>query len=54
MSTQPKLIKEPADDLTDEEIQRRIKETMDDGDATSCKLVVEGGKKFIVTQYPPA
>lgn len=53
MSTQPKPIKEPADSLTDEEIQRRIKEMMDAG-ATSCKVVMEGGKKFLVTQWPPA
>jgi len=54
VSNQPRLIMEPADGLTDEEIRRRIKEIMDEGDATSCEIVMEGGKKFIATQYPPA
>ena len=54
MSTQPKPIKEElADSLADEDIQRRINAAMDLG-ATSCKVVMEGGKKFLVTQWPPA
>jgi len=51
MSTQPEPIKEPIDGLTDEEIQRLKNERIKVG-ATSCEVITEGRRKYLVTQYP--
>ena len=51
MSRKPKPIREPADKLTKKQIQRRIKELLEEG-AESCTCITEDGKKFIVTQWP--
>lgn len=51
-SKQPKPIKEPIDELTDAQVQKLIAMRKKAG-ATSCEVVTEGGKKFLVTQYPP-
>lgn len=52
MSTQTKSIKEPIDELTDEKIQLLKNERTQVG-AISCEVVIEGGHKYLVTQYPP-
>jgi hypothetical protein len=40
-----------AEDLTNEEIQMLIKERRGAG-ATEVRIVVEGGQRFIVTEWP--
>ena len=53
MSSQPVTTKrELPDNITEAEIQQIIKERTDVG-ATSCEVVTEGGKKFLVCHYPP-
>ena len=53
MSTQPTTTRTPiADDLTQDEIQGLIADRKGEG-ATSCEVVTENGKRFLITKYPP-
>lgn len=53
MSAEPTPTKEPLDDgLTPEQIQKLIDERKGAG-ATSCKVVTENKKRFLVCQWPP-
>jgi hypothetical protein len=54
MSTPPRPTKTPLHEgITEAEIQQLIDEKKGLG-ATSCEVVTEGGKRFLVTQWPPA
>ena len=53
MNSKPAETKEPlADDITAADIQKLIDERKQEG-ATSCGVVKENNKRFLVCQWPP-
>jgi len=53
MNSQTTVVKRELDPgISEEEIDQLIQERTNEG-ATSCEVVTEGGKKFLVCHYPP-
>ena len=53
MNSQPaETTEELADDITPEEIEKLKAEPTQEG-ATSCEVVTENDKRFLVCQWPP-